>query len=193
LGELAAGRAESTVARTMPVWEPKAHEPVGAKEMLGRRIFTDNIWDGTLGNGRQQFRVDHFLDRNPEADLSVDRLGRSSEEGPVVRRVGRHAHTEGDERNPPRHFTGWAACGRNHFATAKCNVPVEPRPLEDGTNPYHAEIVRDDYRAGSGLYAFATMIRDVISQQGHFQISPPRRTPKGSGSEADASGRPTSP
>src|SRR6266478_4032941 len=117
----------------MAVWEPKVGEPVGAKEMLGRRIFTDNIWEGTLGNGRQQFRVDHFLDLNPKADLSIDRLGRSSEEGPVVRRVGHRAHTEGDERSPPRPFTGWAACSRNHFATAaKCNVPVEPRPLEDG-------------------------------------------------------------
>jgi hypothetical protein len=175
----------------MPVWEPKADQPVGAKEMLGRRIFSDKIWDGAFGNGRKLFRVDHFLDMNREADLSLDRLGRSSEEGAVVRRVGHHAHTEGDQHNPPRPFTGWAACGRNHFATAKCNVPVEPRPLEDGTNPYHAEIVRDDYRGRSGPYAFATMIRDVVSQQGHFRNSPPRRTPKGSGSEADTASGPT--
>jgi hypothetical protein len=53
----------------MPVWEPKADEPVGAREMLGRRIFSDKIWDGTVGNGRQQFRVDHFLDQNPESRL----------------------------------------------------------------------------------------------------------------------------
>jgi hypothetical protein len=106
----------------------------------------------------------------------------------VVRRVSHHAHTEGEKRSPPRPFTGWAACSRNHFATSKCNIPVASRPLEDGTNPYHAEMVRNDYRAGSGPYAFATMIRDVVTQQGHFTKSPPRRTPKGSDAEADASG-----
>jgi hypothetical protein len=161
----------------MPTWEPNADDPVGPKEMLGRRIFTDKIWEGELGAGAGRFRVDHFYDDDPEADFSVDRLGRASEEGPVVRRVGRLAHAEGQNRTPACLFTGWAACGRQHFFTKKCHIAVNPKPI--GSNRYHAEMVRDEYRRHrTGLLAFATLLCHVFSLQGHFHKSPPPPTPK---------------
>lgn len=162
----------------MAAWEPKADEPVGPKEVLGRRIFTDKIWEGQVGDGPRRFRMDHFYDKEPQSDFSVDRLGRATAEGPIVRRVGHLAHTEADARQPSVPFAGWAACSRQHFATTKCNLDIKQMPLEDGTNPYHAEIIRDEFRGKTGPYAFSTMLRDVFTLQGHLTPPPPRRKPQ---------------
>ena len=162
----------------MAAWEPTADEPVGPKEMLGRRIFTDKIWEGSIGDAPTRFRVDHFYDSDPQHDFSVDRLGRASEEGIVVRQISRKAYAEGDARKPALPFAGWAACGRHHFATARCNFEIKPMPLADENNPYHAEIVRDEFRTRNGPYAFATMMRDVFSLHGHLREALNRPKPK---------------
>jgi hypothetical protein len=51
---------------------------------------------------------------------------------------------------------------------------VRARPPDDGSNPYHAELLRDDFRQNrTQLYAFATMVRDIFVKHGRFVDAPP--------------------
>jgi hypothetical protein len=161
----------------MDCWEPHADQPLGPKELLGRRIFSDRIWDGDLDQGQKRlYRVDHFFDDQASADLSIDRMGERGADDMVVAKLAILARTEAAKRSPPRPFPGWAACSRDRMTNKNYTLEVRATPLADGSNPYHAELLRDKYRhERSALWAFAAMARDIFAKHGRFVNSPPER------------------
>jgi len=130
----------------MAIWTPPPDKPVGANEYVGRRIFARN---GLKGAGQQTkpkgaIELYHFEDSR--GDLSLDRLGATSIDKKVVRRLHPLCDDATQKFNPPRPFLGWFSAHVKAIRAIRATPPLEvsASPIKDQVgekdNPYHSHI-----------------------------------------------------
>jgi hypothetical protein len=142
---------------------------VSEKELLGRRIFGDKIWDG-FHQPAEIFRWDHFyeerliLQGDPDDGLSFDRVGIRAIAKDVLAELRPVAEREGLRREPPRQFNGWAVvpAAKMRLLTEceLCPAPINPE------NPYHA-VLR------IMCYGKRDRAREIASFLAHLASLPP--------------------
>jgi len=158
----------------MAGWTP-SNNKVADSEVVGRRIFDDPLFNGSLSQGTPfKLRVDHFFDKKLEEDLSVDRLGRSgSSEAAAKRLTGKLAQDEAVKRTKSVAFLGWGVMRVKSLRTSKMfkgALDVLPKPItEEPRNPYHAEITRAAYRQEIHAWGLAASLRDIAEKDLGFE------------------------
>jgi hypothetical protein len=121
---------------------------ISDKELVGRRIFGDKIWDGDHSKeGMWIFRWDHFFDErlveinDPNDGLSFDRLGVRRPDKDVLAILRPLAEKEGSDRVPSRQFKGWAvvAVAKLRHQIPSCELrPQRIVKTSSEGNIYHA-------------------------------------------------------
>jgi hypothetical protein len=157
----------------MAKWKPRADEPVGANEHIGRRMFDEPMLRGAQNQPSWGgLDVRHFEEtRSPE--VSVDRLGRSGVDKSVGRYLQPKAKAAGTRFAPPREFHGWATVAAKHLRVrgSAYDFAISPSPVdlpEPDANPYHAHVTRAEQE--DPLF-FALKLRNVFAKHG-FQVLP---------------------
>jgi hypothetical protein len=158
---------------------------IGPKEVIGRRVFGDTIWNDDFGQGRKRvYRLDHFWDKRSSDGFSVDRLGATGIALKVARYLSSIAREECSRRAPPISFAGWATCQAERIQNPPVSFHIRPDPIEEASpvqaNPFHALISSD--RVDFKDYVFAASLRAVFEEHGRFEaaIQPPTHS-SGSG------------
>jgi len=123
----------------------KPPSAVDSKEIIGRRIFEDAVWNGDAGSAKKRVRIDHFLDDRLDDGVSVDRLGLNN---PVktVRRVLTPISIRAAEAQNKGPFRGWVAIANKDIDSWPFHVVSDP--VVDGVedcNPHHALIDRAQF------------------------------------------------
>lgn len=163
----------------MAKWSPNPAS-IDQAEVIGRRIFSDAIWDGPLDQGKPRtFRLDHFMETRSEEDVSVDRLGLNAADGLAKRMLTTLADKNAASRGKP--FNGWAACRCKDMTLMGASLAekIYPDPLpnakypEEAPNPYHAQISRGEDRHKTNLLGLAMLMREMFSKKGHW-VEPSR-------------------
>jgi hypothetical protein len=146
---------------------------VSDKELIGRRIFGDRIWDGYYGqHGAQIFRWEHFFDQrlveadNPNDGLSFDRLGLRRPDRDVLAILRPIAHSDGQNRMPQRDLKGWAVIEVARLRQVYRNYELKPQPILEpaaDVNRYHAVFEIRCYQDGDRAREIAVMLSHLAS------------------------------
>src|SRR4051812_29008518 len=161
----------------MAPWKPKGGDPVGASEVVGRRLFDEpklvGVQDPKPFAG---LALMNFVEkRDPE--FSLDRLGRSAPEAGVLTYLQPRAQRHGGRFTHHKTFGGWATLQVKHLLkppTAALKPPGEggawsvtaspisgePEPLDN--NLYHAHIVLPE----GDSYTNAYRLRELFVERG---------------------------
>jgi hypothetical protein len=121
------------------MWTPPKNQAVSSKEVVGRRLFGEDIFNKTdTSRGREgTLRLDQFMEDRAESDLSVDRLGPNKPDSDVLEILLDSCVVQGINRMAK--FRGWGvflvlqATGNPH------NFELKATPKDD--NKYHADVV----------------------------------------------------
>lgn len=137
------------------MWKPTAS--VSPKEVIGRRAFGDR---DKVFTSDGKIRIDVFLDTRYQNDLSFDRLGIKKPTDEVVRFLTPKCNKHASIVMKP--FFGWAAIKVSELK----RLEVKPTPDDANDNPYHADLLRNDYRsrelAETLAFRLAYQVHDLI-------------------------------
>lgn len=139
--------------------DPKVHPG----EIVGRRAFGDDKSIFFTTDGSREYKLNVFMDTRA-GGVSVDRLGTGS----VDRKRVRYLDPLGVEmgRRNGKKFRGWAQFPIREFV--KYTQSTVPKG-ED--NPFHAEVMRDDFSTNAAKRTLAYAMRYMANQQ-EFVRSP---------------------
>ena len=141
--------------------EINAGGPVADSHGVGRRIWWDQLWEKN-----KKLRHDHFYD-NREGNLSADWLGPSL---PPSRKMVRDLTEIIDNiPNNVNPFEGWYCVLRRHIKLVD-PIPVIHTPDDDTNNPFHVDIIRDDFRTRQQAYSLAASLLLIFNENGEFQL-----------------------
>jgi hypothetical protein len=115
-----------------------------------------------------------------DRELSLDRLGRTNVEKPVVRYLLPRAKHSGGKMRPTRAFHGWAVIKVEHLVSATTSMPVSPSPIageseEDvEANLYHAHaLLPDDLKLDpTASLKHALYLRYLFVNKGFVERAP---------------------
>ena len=119
----------------MPIDSPEAE--IHKKELIGRRAFGKDNKIFSESNGHKHYKIDLFIDKRP-GGLSVDRLGVGEALNRRLEFLDPLGVAMGEKRN--KVFRGWA-----QLSVESIYDLVEPTEAEGEINPFHAEILRDQF------------------------------------------------
>ena len=127
-------------------WAPS--DVVGNKELVGRRIFDDPIFNGELDQAaRGKLRFDHFMETREDGELSLDRLGRSNAEKRVLTYLQPRCDHAGARFQRQRNFEGWAGFQVQQIRQNKnLSLSVEASPIRSDS-PTDNDIEDNDYHS----------------------------------------------
>lgn len=159
----------------MARWTPRATDPIGQNETIGRRIYDRNSLKGARDQIRPQntFELYHFEERREPGDVSVDRLGQTSVDPRVRGYLAPRAIAAAAGLTPVAPFRGWAVVRAKHIQRPTQGPPLRltPSPIVpiDGDamsgNDYHADISRhNDY----GYYEMAMHLKNIFESNFYF-------------------------
>ena len=127
----------------MATWKAQ-NDPVGSKELLGRRLFgLAKLAGGESQQNPARLDVRHFQESR-DLEFSVDRLGRSNLERQVAKYLNARADYTAQRFTPPRLFNGWATIRAQHLNQPPIGAhrfPVTASPINGSgldANQYHA-------------------------------------------------------
>lgn len=155
----------------MARWKPKADEPVGANEAIGRRLFDEPMLIGAQDQRPYAgLNLRHFQETRSR-EFSVDRLGRAGIEKPVLDYVLLRAEAASKKFTPPKPFHGWAWLKAKEIQQPKKGspLPVMPSPIagsELDENLYHGHILLPSV----GDYLQALHLRHLFTTYGEVKV-----------------------
>jgi hypothetical protein len=117
------------------MWKPDKNK-VSDKEIIGRRIFGHKIFIAPPERGL--FKMELFYDKRFENNLSFDRIGLKTVDKEVVKFLTPQCHEHGKMQN--KKFVGWAAIRVSDLKK------LEIQATASSENPYHADLMREDFR-----------------------------------------------
>lgn len=130
-------------------WGPP--EDIGDKELIGRRVFDDPIFNGELDEAaRGRLRLDHFMETREGADVSLDRLGRANAEKRVLNYLLPRCLHAANKFSSRKGFEGWAGLQvQKVHSDQKLPLKVQASPVwsdsSDENDPemniYHSHIL----------------------------------------------------
>jgi hypothetical protein len=124
-------------------WIPDKNK-ISDKEILGRRAFGQGFETAEGAKvPKGHFRLDVFWEDRLNEDLSLDRLGLKEPNPSVLRHLDPICLAHAQRKKKP--FLGWAGLRAADIA----KLPVRPSedPVYKDQNPYHADLVLDDFRS----------------------------------------------
>lgn len=171
-------------------WLPPT-DRVGPNEHVGRRLFDEPLLAGAID--QQVFSgllITHF-EETRDADLSLDRLGKSGVDGRVMSYLLPRALDAGTRFHRPKRFDGWAVLRSTELGKPRQGRPlmVVPSPIlgngneqadeKDLTlNIYHAHVTKPD---DMDAYDMALHLKHLFTRYGQVHAvntlgkSAPRR------------------
>lgn len=153
----------------MATWKPKPAEPVGANEVIGRRLFDEPKLAGA--QDQKSFAgldLRNFTEKR-DRQFSVDRLGRTGVEGGVLKYLRPRGARAAARFRPPKRFDGWATLRAKFFTKPPQGDtvwPLSPSPIPGeglDDNIYHAHITLPE---GVSSYTSALQLRELFAQYG---------------------------
>jgi hypothetical protein len=116
-------------------------------------------------------QVSHFEEKR-DAQVSVDRMGRSSVETSVLKYLAPRVVASGDRRTPRRSFDGWAVIKVKDLTAeykghrlSIVSAPIAGESPEE--NPYHAHILLQPGSTAAGdPYFLALHLRNLFEKYG---------------------------
>lgn len=140
------------------MWKPDKNA-VSKKEKVGRRVFgTDPFVSEGARGPTGSFKLTAFYEDRPDANLSYDRLGVRKEDeevaGFLLPLCINHAE------RIQKQFNCWASLTVG-------DLPQDefiPTPPEDESNPYHCDLLIDDYRGAKATMESLAFKLSVLSE-----------------------------
>ncbi len=142
-------------------WEPK--EQISLKEIVGRRAFGSRVFDKS--NGVLRYNINVFLDTRENVGLSVDRLGMKNVDNCVLNYLKPLCLQLAEKRSSQ--FVGWAQIKVRQIES----IGIKATLAVNEINPYHAEIIRSEFKTQKSLRALAFQLC-VYASESDF-IYPP--------------------
>jgi hypothetical protein len=167
----------------MATWKPKADDPVGGSETVGRRLFDEPKLSG--GQDQRPYSgldLRNFIERR-DPQFSIDRLGRSNIEEKILKYLFPRALHQARRFTPPRRFDGWATLQVKHLLQPPAGLksangdgvwPVSASPIDGSLEPlednaYHAHITTPQQDPTG--YSNALRLRELFTQKGAIRKS----------------------
>jgi hypothetical protein len=149
----------------MALWVPE--KIISEKELIGRRLFSDQKAPHALVDGLSGLDLNHFLDNRPQ--LSIDRLGRANVEKGVLSFLRKLAQNASNNFKPPKRFDGWVGISVKHLTQNKklclelVSSPIENPPEEK--NEFHAHFEWKEQQPFNPYY-LALHLRYLFTRHG---------------------------
>ncbi len=129
----------------MNKWVPK--DQISSKEIVGRRSFGSRVFDKS--NGILRYNINVFLDTRENTGLSVDRLGMKKVDHSVLNYLNPLCHKSAIKSSS--NFVGWAQI----YVRQIESIGIQATQAVNENNPYHAEIIRSEFKTPKSLKALA--------------------------------------
>lgn len=184
----------------MARWVPDSQ--INQSEHIGRRLFDEPMLFGAFDqhsyNGLGLWNFQETRGR----EFSVDRMGKTSCDGKVVKYLEPRAENHGAKFNKPKEFCGWVCIRASKLLRPDTGTPLElhPSPVPEGNlewleenleqNRYHAHILMTE---NVDSESFALRIRHLLTKPGGggmvLKSAYAKRKAAENGGQADASPR----
>lgn len=151
-------------------WEPD--DQVNQSEHVGRRLFDEPMLFGAYDQPQYNGLALRNFEESRGREFSIDRMGKSSCDGRVVRYLELRAENHGKKFAQPKEFCGWAYIRASKLIRPDTGTPLQliPSPVREGDaewcdqdleqNRFHAHILMPDNADGE---AFALRIRHLLT------------------------------
>ena len=152
----------------MARWSPNPNDPIGRREILGRRLSDEPLLVGAR-NQRQYNGLDlrNFQEkRSPE--YSLDRMGKTGVQQQVLVYLTPLAEMHANSFQPAKKFVGWATVQANKLSNPPKGEPIDLFASPINTpgvpeNVYHAHARRS---GGINDYSYSLHLRELFTRYG---------------------------